>query len=140
VTYKGISTILLLLTITVSSVASAEDKQDRIALLEQKIAQTKTRLELTEEQVQQITPILKASMESQKEILERYGIDVESRSRPEGKLGFRKARKLGKEMDAVRSETLNALSDYLDEQQITEFKKIQDERKQATRERIKASR
>ena len=51
-------------------------------------AETKARLNLSEEQVEQITPILQSSFESRRAILQKYGIDIESRQPPAQKLGF----------------------------------------------------
>ena len=119
--------LLTLFTLTDFGLAFAEtdsvvEKNPRhenaSAVLEDMFAETKARLDLTDEQVEQVTPILQSSFESRRAILLKYGIDIESRKPPAQKLGFRKARTLGKELDNVRASTLRELDDILTEEQL----------------------
>ena len=120
-------------------VAWAED--DRVAQFEERIAETKERLSLSDEQVEQLTPVLKSGFEAQMAVLHKYGINLEDRnSGNQNKLGFRQARKLRKDLDAVRKSTLDQVEDILSDEQFSEYKKIQDERKEKMREMIRARR
>jgi hypothetical protein len=125
---------------TDSVVEKSSRPENASAVLEDMFAETKARLDLTDEQVEQVTPILQSSFESRRAILLEYGIDIESRKPPAQKLGFRKARTLGKELDNVRASTLRELDDILTEEQLSEYVAMQNERKNRMRERLRASR
>jgi uncharacterized coiled-coil protein SlyX len=137
--------LLTLFTLTYCGLAFSEtdsvvEPENASAVLEDMVAETKARLDLTDEQVEQVTPILQSSFESRRAILLEYGIDIESRKPPAQKLGFRKARTLGKELDSVRASTLRELDDILTEEQLSEYVAMQNERKNKMRERLRASR
>lgn len=137
--------LLTLFTLTYCGLAFSEtdsvvEPENASAVLEDMFAETKARLDLTDEQVEKVTPILQSSFESRRAILLEYGIDIESRKPPAQKLGFRKARTLGKELDNVRASTLRELDDILTEEQLSEYVAMQNERKNKMRERLRASR
>ena len=137
--------LLTLFTLTYCGLAFSETDsvvgpENASAALEDMFAETKARLDLTDEQVEKVTPILQSSFESRRAILLEYGIDIESRKPPAQKLGFRKARTLGKELDNVRASTLRELDDILSEEQLSEYVAMQNERKNKMRERLRASR
>lgn len=137
--------LLTLFTLTYCGLAFSEtdsvvEPENASAVLEDMFAETKARLDLTDEQVEQVTPILQSSFESRRAILLEYGIDIESRKPPAQKLGFRKARTLGKELDNVRASTLRELDSILTEEQMSEYVAMQNERKNKMRERLRASR
>jgi len=127
-----------------SDTASVVEKnplhENASAALEDMFAETKARLDLTDEQVEQVTPILQSSFESRRAILLKYGIDIESRKPPSQKLGFRKARTLVKELDKVRASTSKKLDDILTKEQMSEYVTMQNERKKKMRKRLLASR
>lgn len=71
---------------------SASDISDGIAKVKQQVEQIKTRLNLTDKQKEQVTPIFENSMSKRQAILSDYGIDLDSYKIKSGeKLGFRKA-------------------------------------------------
>ena len=120
---------------------NADDTLERSAQAEQQIEAIKARLNLTEEQKQQVAPILENSMERRQSILKNYGIDLENHEAKSGKkMGFRTARKLKKEMDEARSKTLTELKSVLTDVQLTEYKKIQEEMSRKRRSRMKSAR
>ncbi len=131
-------------TASASEPASAAEKtfanENPPAALEEMFAETKARLDLTDEQAEQITPILQSNFESRQAVLLKYGIDLESRKPPAQKLGFRKARTLGKELEKVGASTEKALKDILTKEQMREYKAMQNERKNKMRERLRARR
>jgi len=136
---KWIAALWMALVITASPAAQAEE--DRAAQFEERIAETKARLNLSDEQVEQLTPILKAGFEAQMAVFEKNGIDLENGDpNNRKKLGFRAARKLRKEMDAVRANTLDEVEEILSDEQFSEYKEIQAERKKEMREMIKERR
>ena len=127
-----------LLTLMLSPLAHAADEQRPDP--EQRIEQMATRLDLTDEQIDQVTPVLQDSMERQRSILSSYGIDLDSPDAQPGKLGMRKARAMRKELDAVRTDTLDELELILSDEQLAEFERIQEERRTEMRERIRGGR
>ena len=138
---KHIWTIALLLVTGIGVLPAAWSEEDRIAQIEGRIAETKARLKLSDEQIERLTPILKSGFEAQMAVLEKHGIDLENRgSGNHGKLGFREARQLKKELDVVRKSNLSQVEGLMSEEQFSEYRKIQDERKKKMREKIKAQR
>ena len=118
------------------------DAEDVAAQMERRIEAARERLALTDEQAEAIVPILKAGAQKQAAVLERHGIDLDGRSagNREARLGLRALRKLRREMDAVRGETVEKLANVLTEEQVAEYKKIQEENRKAMRSRIRAAR
>ena len=123
-----------------SAVEVTTANEDPPAALEEMFAETKDRLDLSDEQVKKIEPILQSSYESQQAVLQKYGIDIESGEPPAHKLGFRKARAMGQELQTVRASTAEALEDILTKEQMREYETMQDERRNKMRERIRAGR
>lgn len=112
-------------------------QNDRAAGAEQRMAEMRARLDLSDTQVEALTPVVEASVAAQQGILSKYGINMESGSGAAQKLGPRKALAMKKELDAVRTDTLNAVDDILTDEQFDEFKRIQDERQAAMQKRIR---
>jgi len=110
---------------------------DRSAQVEQRLEEAKTRLNLSDEQLAQITPVMEKSLDAQRNILSRYGIDPDSRNDSAKRLGLRQARAMRQELRAVRADTLDALDEILTDEQLDEFKRMQEERKAEMRERIR---
>jgi hypothetical protein len=102
--------------------------------------EAKLRLDLTDDQVDQVSPVLEESLRARKKVLSSYGIDLENRSGPQSRIGIRQARAMRKELGAIQEETLNELSGILSAQQMEELKMMQEERKAEVRERIRAQR
>jgi hypothetical protein len=113
---------------------------DREARVEERLAEAKVRLDLNEEQLEQVKPIMQAAIEAQRSILARYGIDLEAEGGPETRLGRREARKLRKDLAEVRTRTLEQLDDILTDEQLDEFRKMQEERRQGMKKRIRGGR
>ena len=121
----------------IGSLPVVAQEEDRIAQLEERIVETRKRMNLSDEQVEQITPLMEAHIESIATALDKHGINFQDRSGERKRLNFREMRALRKDLDAVRADTADKLSAILDESQIKEYKKIQAERKVALRERIR---
>lgn len=113
---------------------------DRDARLEERLVEVRERLRLSDEQVEKVQPILQASTEAQRSVLTRYGIDLDAEGGPSKRLGMREARKLRSELGKVRTDTLEQLEDVLTDEQLEEFRKLQEEHRQAMQQRIRAGR
>lgn len=120
---------------------SASDISDRLAKAKQQVEQIKTRLNLTDKQKEQVTPIFETNMSKRQTILSDYGIALDSYEIKSGeKLGFRKARKLKSEMEELREQTLTELEKVLTDEQLAEYEEIQEEIASKIRSRVRASR
>jgi len=129
--------IFFLITLLVTNFSfqlnAAESKKD----FSERFEQVTQRLALSPEQVEAITPILISSAERTKEVLAKYGINIEQgKDNKNAKLGFSKLRKMAKEMASEREKTTAALSVHLNDQQMKEYTEIQAERKKMMRERL----
>ncbi len=126
--------LTLILALTTSGVMAETGQQDFLAQMEK----TRARLQLTDEQVEQITPVMENHLEQTQIILSKYGIDLDNRGQGERKkLGLSKARQLGKELKTLRAKTTDELSQYLTDKQMATWQEIQQERRQQIRDRIK---
>jgi hypothetical protein len=67
----------LIVLFAIGTQAKADD--DRAAMAQEQMQQTFEGLELTDEQIEQVKPVLEASVASMQEILLSYGMDPESR-------------------------------------------------------------
>lgn len=128
----------LIVLFAIGTQAKADD--DRAAMAQEQMQQTFEGLELTDEQIEQVKPVLEASVASMQEILLSYGIDPESHPGSAEKPGIRKMRAMRKEMNAVRENTLAELELILSDEQLEEFKRIQGERQAEMRERMRGAR
>ena len=106
----------------------------------EKLEETKVRLNLTDDQFVSIEPILIEDLAQKNQVLLEHGINLESGERPTGGMNIRTARALANDLGSVREKTIEKLSVYLSDEQIQEYKKIQEENKEKMRERIKESR
>ena len=116
------------------------DREAIRARLQERLTEARGRLHLTDDQIEQIKPILRAGVEAQMEVLQKHGIDLRNRTGANKRLGFRTLRRLGRDLDAVRTQTIEKLDTVLTDEQIKEYKKIQEERKQAMRKRLRQRR
>lgn len=132
-----------LLSLTISSAACAtppqssapprqltEEQRDQII---QRLEDTRQRLNLTEEQRVTLEPILRESFEKRAAILNKYGVSRDSGSRQ----SLRQLRAMRGELDTVRNQTEKEVAKILDNRQMAEFLKIQEENRAAMRERIR---
>ena len=126
-----------------SPTAGAVQQRDgeRLAQLQERLEEARARLKLTDEQSEQIRPILRAGMEKQMAVLEKHGIDLRGegaarRGRP-SQQRLRELRALGDDLEAVRKETRTELKEVLSKEQFKEFKKLQEEGREAMRQAIR---
>ena len=109
----------------------------RAAKLEQYVLDAKDRLQLTDDQITRIAPVLGESIDRQRGVLARYGIDPDSSGETSRRIGLRDAVAMKKALDEVRSATLASVGDILTTEQLEEFVRMQDERRDEVRSRIR---
>ena len=131
-----LSTLIILLV--TSTMVVADDH--RPAMAQERMQQTIERLELTDEQIEQATPVFEKAAAARQAILSNYGIDPESNPGSSEKPGLREMRAMRKEMNDLRNETVSELEQILSDEQLEEFKRIQQERQAEMRERMRGAR
>lgn len=137
----GILALLTLMAGGASAVFAEEsDRDPRRALLQERLTEARARLRLTDDQIERVRPILRSGLEAQARVLRKHGINLERRSGKDRRLGLRQLRRLGRDLDAVRKQTLEKLSGKLTDSQIEAYGKIQQERRQAMRKRLRQRR
>lgn len=140
-----ISIWIVLCTIATSGMAIAEERSESApdpesisARIEARFENIKTRLALTDAQVEQVIPIVREGFERQRAILKEYGIDLDrSEVKARERLSLQEARALRKELQAVREDTGERLEAVLTEEQMKAFKEMQEAYKEEVRARIR---
>ncbi len=131
-----LSLLIVSATLTFSFNAQSQETEDPIAKLENRIAETKKRLNLTPEQEEQLTPIIEKSMDERLALLEKHGFKRDQgaeRKRP----SFSQMRALRSDMQELNEQTRESLAKILTEDQLEEWDDIQEENRAQMRERIR---
>ncbi len=113
--------------------ATAAQAGERVDPLRQRLEEARARLNLTDKQVDQVRPILRAGFDAMLEVLEEHGIDIGNRSGSGRRLGFRQLRRLQRDLNAVAEQTIEDLGAVLNDEQIEIYKEIQEENREAMR-------
>ena len=107
--------------------------------LQQAFGEIVLRLDLTEEQLVEVAPILRDGLQRQTAILRSYGIDLANLD-DRAQMDFRTAQLMRRELEAGRKRTVSALAEVLTPEQVEEYRKIQAETQREVRRRIRANR
>lgn len=99
----------------------------------------KDRLNLTKEQSEKFEPIILYQWEKRMAVMKKYGISRES-NLSKKKIGFRQLREIKKDMDKINKEIEKKLIKILSNDQLVEYKKIQEENRIEMRARLKENR
>ena len=124
--------------------AEKAEVDERMAEFRQRVEEVRERLQLTDEQVEQLLPILRENFEGRMAVLEKHGVDVQSMA--EGgsnrRLNLRQFRALNEDMGEAREAMFEKIEelDFLSDEQFEEFRNIQQEQREALRERLRARR
>ena len=127
--------LIYLITFTTPSVATDKVLSDeQLEQFSQRWDTARQRLNLTEEQEEQVKPILKENSKQRRAMLQRYGIH-QGQAKPA--LSFSQKRSLLKESRALKNETNSKVGKILSEEQMVEYKKIQDEARTLLKEKMR---
>lgn len=96
-----------------------------------------TRLALTDQQRTEVEPIVRAGFERRIAILKRYGVVDANGQRTGQTPRLRQARKLRGELEDVQKDVVKQLEPILSKTQLEEFRAIQQEARDAVRERAR---
>ena len=132
---SSLSLLFLLLASPVLAQVAAPTTQASEQISAQ-VKQSLERLQLTEEQHDAVATIMEESFMKRLAVMEKYGISPEN---PEAiqELRMRTKRKVGKDMDKVHNETEKQLGEVLTEEQMKEWKEIEEERRAQMRKQFK---
>ena len=101
-------------------------------------------LRLSDEQTEQLLPLLRESFEGTMTVLEEHGINIQSLTEGSSsrRLNLRRLRALRRDLDAIQEAVFEKIEElgFLSEEQFDEFKKMQEEQRGALRERLRARR
>lgn len=117
-----------------------ESQAEQLEELRQHLEEARALLNLTEEQVEQVRPILRTGAEAMLRVLQGHGIDLQDRSASSNRLRLRQLRRLQGDLKAVRKQTLKDLDKVLTDEQLEIYKKIQEEGRQAMQKRLRQRR
>lgn len=120
----------------VSGAAHATDREDIDAKVKEKLEQAIVELELTDEQVEAIRPVLEASFERRAEVLDEYGIELGGREKGR-RLSLRERRALRSKLKDEHKQTIEALSDVLTDDQLAAYEAMAKERQDKLKLRLK---
>lgn len=123
-----------------TAIAAAQPTQAQQEELQQRLANVAERLELTDEQKVQIEPIITESFAQQQEILQKYGIDPSAQGGSRSRPNPRTARQLRNDMQSLRDNTREQLDGILDDDQMAEYARLQDEMREQMRNKIRGGR
>lgn len=124
--------------LALSATAFATQAQDRqlseaqVAKVEAQVEQTQVRLNVTEEQASLLSPVLADSFQKRAAILQSYGFSEGTTPN----LNVRQKLSLRKEMQAQTEATTAQVAEILNDQQMAEFERIQDEAREAFKARL----
>ncbi len=131
--------VVLVIFYAISSPAALAQATE-MQTAEQYFSELQEALELTDEQVEKIEPIITEGRERQESILASYGIDLDSDEKP-ANLRRRTAMKMRGELKETREVMMEALSAVLTDEQLATYTEIQkdraEEQRNAIRERIR---
>ena len=130
--------VLAALIMFTASATLAHAEHHAMDAAKSQMQETLQRLELTDEQMAAVKPVLESSAAAREEIMANYGMDAESRETSGERPGRRQLRAMKKELDAVQDKTMQDLEQILTDEQLAEFKLIQQERQSAMRERMRS--
>lgn len=128
--------LMLGLLIVSAPAAQAQPTDEQIAQAQERMAEMRERLQLTDEQAAELEPIITAAVEKQQAVMDKHGVSMSGGGRP----SRRQLMQMRSDVDAVRQETNSQVKSVLKNDQYEEFLKIQEERKAERRARMREGR
>lgn len=99
-----------------------------------------SRLNLTEEQVQQFKPIFVDNFEKRRNLMNKYGININNQKTTNNKgmgvMEIRQLRSLKKEIDKINKNAEKQLSNIFTKEQMNIYKLFQEEQRDEMKERL----
>ena len=99
-----------------------------------------SRLNLTEEQIQQFKPIFVDNFEKRMNLMNKYGINIDNQKTTNnngmGVMGIRQLRSLKKEIDKINKNAEKQLSNIFTKEQMNIYKLFQEEQRDEMKDRL----
>ena len=99
-----------------------------------------SRLNLTEEQVQQFKPIFVDNFEKRRNLMNKYGINIDNQKTTNNKgmgvMGIRQLRSLKKEIDKINKNAEKQLANIFTKEQMNIYKLFQEEQRDEMKDRL----
>ena len=99
-----------------------------------------SRLNLTEEQVQQFKPIFVDNFEKRRNLMNKYGINIDNQKTTNNKgmgvMGIRQLRSLKKEIDKINKNAEKQLANIFTKEQMNIYKLFQEEQRDEIKEQL----
>ena len=99
-----------------------------------------SRLNLTEEQIQQFKPIFIDNFEKRRNLMNKYGINIDNQKTTNNKgmgvMGIRQLRSLKKEIDKINKNAEKQLANIFTKEQINIYKLFQEEQRDEIKEQL----
>ena len=99
-----------------------------------------SRLNLTEEQVQQFKPIFVDNFEKRRNLMNKYGINIDNQKTTNNKgmgvMGIRQLRSLKKEIDKINKNAEKQLVNIFTKEQMNIYKLFQEEQRDEIKEQL----
>lgn len=127
--------IVIMLTTLISGVNASDYGEHNGIFLE-----IQSRLNLTEEQVQQFKPIFVDNFEKRRNLMNKYGINIDNQKTTNNKgmgvMGMRQLRSLKKEIDKINKNAEKQLANIFTKQQMNIYKLFQEEQRDEMKEQL----
>ena len=127
--------IVIMLTTLISGVNASDYSEHNDMFFE-----IQSRLNLTEEQVQQFKPIFVDNFEKRMNLMNKYGINIDNQKTTNnngmGVMGIRQLRSLKKEIDKINKNAEKQLSNIFTKEQMNIYKLFQEEQRDEMKERL----
>jgi Spy/CpxP family protein refolding chaperone len=124
---------------TSATQALAQDISDeRLGDFEERIEELQTRLGLTDEQLEEMRPVIAKNFEKTLQAFDEAGL--EQGGGGASSLGRRDRIRLGRQIRDIQEETVKKMRDILTDEQMDEYEEIQEERREELRARMQGGR
>lgn len=124
---------------TSATQALAQDISDeRLGDFEERIEELQTRLGLTDEQLEEMRPVIAKNFEKTLQAFDEAGL--EQGGGGASSLGRRDRIRLGRQIRDIQEETDKKIRDILTDEQMDEYEEIQEERREELRARMQGGR
>jgi hypothetical protein len=127
--------IVIVLTTLVFGVNASDYGENNDMFLE-----IQSRLNLTEEQVQQFKPIFIDNFEKRMNLMNKYGINIDNQKTTNNKgmgvMGIRQLRSLKKEIDKINKNAEKQLANIFTKEQMNIYKLFQEEQRDEIKEQL----
>lgn len=129
-----IALLLMLTLFGLPSTAVSQEDPAGTAVFEERMLETAARLDLSDAQRAELEPLLLDQFEETHRLLERHGLDESSATRP----NRRQTLALARDLKPLRERTDREVAAIFLEEQMTEFRVIQEERRDQMRARFQS--